>query len=141
MPPTLSDVRRRLDLLQDQLADIVAEIAEIEQEGTFQVVDAPAQVPIADIQVQGREPSVPHRKRYYVVITPRASMGSSPGGQPGIYNNYTAYAEQVRNLSTVWTGRGPIAFAAGTFSKGFAYVKDADQYWSDQTGEPRLRKW
>ena len=141
MPVSLASVRQRLDSLAAELAALVGELQEIVSERTFEIVDAPRVEPLPLAATPKATPAVSTRKRYYVVIVARGASGVQPGGQPGIYNSYSQYAEQVRDLSVAWSGRGPIAFAAGSISEGFAYMGEAEDFWRDNTKQPVLRRF
>lgn len=77
--------------------------------------------------------------KYWVVIRARPGCESNIG----IYNRYTLFADQVRDPSKPWNGRGKIHFDSGTESQAFPLLADAEEYWCSHYPGPPLtaRRW
>ena len=74
------------------------------------------------------------RKRFYVIVRAREESeihASVPAGQVGIYSAYGTYANNVVEAAAYpHTGRGRLAFAAGSVSEGFPTLGEAELFWS-----------
>ena len=52
----------------------------------------------------------------------------------GIYFKYATYADAVRDRAIPWTGRGPIPFMRGSFSRGYWILEEAEEFFRDEAG-------
>ena len=78
------------------------------------------------------DPPGGHHRRWYAVITPLPAQG--------IYVDYGAYADAVREPGAAWSGRGSIPFARGSRSQAFNSRAEALDFYVSQTQEvPKYR--
>lgn len=118
-------------------------------EGTAQTTsEEPWEVPLQaeqgveepwyQVPVQGARPfvMVTPGDKYWVVVK------AAPGKLKGVFNRYEHMRENVYDpLEVYCAGRREIKYAPGVQVKSFKYVKDADAYWSAETGTTVMRRF
>ena len=119
---SVTALQEAFDLLSVSLARARIAVADLRREHAWD------RVPLSGHS----DPPGGHHRRWYAVITPLPAQG--------IYVDYGAYADLVRDPGAVWSDRGSIPFARGSRSQAFNSKAEALDFYVSQTQEvPKYR--
>ena len=100
------------------------------------IIDLDPDYPEEPEELWVKEPGVNYN--WYAVIKPRRDFKGQQDGKAAVYKRYCVFADQLRDHSVDWGGKGNFTWAPGTLGRGFRTKQEDCDYFKKKGWEFNL---
>ena len=125
----LESLAKEVTSLQGAVADAQETVGRLYSRTT----DLDTTIPEEPEELWVKEPGVNYN--WYAVIKPRRDFKGQQDGKAAVYKGYRVFADQLRDHSVDWGGKGNFTWAPGTQGRGFHTKQAVRDYFKKKGWE------
>ena len=125
----LESLAKEVTSLQGAVADAQETVGRLYSRTT----DLDTTIPEEPEELWVKEPGVNYN--WYAVIKPRRDFKGQQDGKAAVYKGFGVFADQLRDHSVDWGGKGNFTWAPGTLGRGFRTKQEVRDYFKKKGWE------